>query len=137
MAKPLMMTIAVEESFFGKIYRTLDSTPGVASITIHSEGPKSNGAASPRAGQKQGGTGSVYCLILNAMIENPGIARPQLMAVAEANGKRATSVPDAITKAKKAKHVAVKGSGKSSTYTITAAGRKHFTTACQIEGKAA
>jgi hypothetical protein len=133
MAKPLQMMISVEEIAFGKVYRMLDTMPGVAAITILGEGPKTNGAA-PRGKQKQGGTGSVYCLLLGAMIETPGISRPQLITVAEANGKKGTSVPDAITKMKKAKHVAVKGSGKASTFTVTAAGKKHFETACKIEG---
>jgi hypothetical protein len=42
------MTISVEETFFGKIYRMLDTMPGVASIAIHSEGVKANGAARPK-----------------------------------------------------------------------------------------
>jgi hypothetical protein len=127
-----MMTIAVEESFFGKLYRTLDTMPGVASISIHSEGVKTlNGAA--KAVQKQGGSKSVYCLVLGTVISKPGATRADLYAAVEATGKRSTSVPDALTKLKKAKHIAIKGKGKGVTYSATPAGKKHYETACSIE----
>lgn len=135
MVKPLTMTISVEETFFGKIYRMLDTMPGVASIAIHSEGVKANGAAKPK--KKQGGTQSAHCLVLGALVKSPGITKAQLVPVLEGNGKKATTLPDTITKLKKAKHIAVKGSGKAATFTITAAGKKHFDTACEIEQGAA
>jgi predicted transcriptional regulator len=52
MPKPMTITISVEEAFFGKIYRTLDLTPGVVSISYHSESeakpkPKPNGKSRP------------------------------------------------------------------------------------------
>jgi hypothetical protein len=41
MPKPLVITIAVEEIAFGKIFRTLDGAPGVISLTFHqAESPK-------------------------------------------------------------------------------------------------
>lgn len=132
MPKPIMMTIAVEESFFGKIYRTLDTMSGVASIAIHSEGVKGNGRAAS-APQKKGGTGSVYCLVLGALCPNGPLPRSNLQAVVESAGKKASSLPDALMKAKKAKHITARGKGRDVVYTITAAGRKHFDTACQID----
>jgi hypothetical protein len=77
--KPLTMTISVEETFFGKIYRMLDTMPGVASIAIHSEGVKANGAARPK--KKQGGTQSAHCLVLGALVKSPGITKAQLVPV--------------------------------------------------------
>lgn len=37
MPKPMTITVGVEEAYFGKIYRSLDTTPGVVSLSYHSE----------------------------------------------------------------------------------------------------
>lgn len=136
MPKPIRVTVDIEESFFGKIYRTLDTMPGVAAIAIHSEGVKGNGVAKPR--QKKGGTQSVPCLLLGALIQTPGLTREQVIPILEASGKKGSSLPDALTKLKKAGHIKIKGAGKAgASYTVTAAGKKHYQTACQIEQGAA
>jgi hypothetical protein len=128
-----MMTIAVEEILFGKLYRTLDAMPGVASITIHSEGVKGNGAEPKRKKQKQGGSQSVYCLVLGALASGPA-TRDRLAPVLEEAGKKGSSLPDALTKARKAKHITVKNAGKrDAVYTLTALGKKHYKTACEVE----
>jgi hypothetical protein len=43
----MIITIAVEEIAFGKIYRLLDTMPGVVSISYHAEGPKDKAASKP------------------------------------------------------------------------------------------
>ena len=134
MPKPLKVMLEVEEAYYGKVWRTLDAMPGVVTLMPISEGVKQPGEKKQR--QKKGGTQSVYCLILGALAQ-PNVqnaARDYLVQVCEEAGKKATSVPDALMKMRKAKHVKSTGKGRDVKFTITAAGRKHFETACQIEG---
>ena len=136
MAKPLMMTIAVEEAFFGKIYRTLDNMPGVATITIHSEGVKGNGAAPPTGGrgQKRGGTQSSECVVLGALRKGPQVRSVLTEALNAAGKKGEASIAVTMRKLHTQKQVTKKGTGKNVTYTITKAGEQRYATACQIEG---
>jgi hypothetical protein len=131
MAKPLKIMIEVEEIMFGKIFRLLDSTSGVVAITPIGDGPKSPSTR----GQKKGGTQSVACLVLEALIKTPKLSREQLYPVLEGSGKRRTSLPDTLQKLKQAGEIRASGAGKGVTYRITTVGKKRYDTACAIEGK--
>lgn len=130
MPKPMKVMVEVEEIAHGRLFRLLDGMPGVVSITPVGDGPKS-GAKS--TGQKKGGAQSVPCIVLGAVISTPGINRAQLAPIVEGAGKRVTSMPDALAKLKRDKHIVAHGSGKSVTYSSTVAGKKHYKTACEIQ----
>lgn len=133
MAKPMTMSIAVEEAAFGRVFRLLDSMPGVVSINILGTGPKANGAA-PAASQKRGGSQSVPCLALGMLMESEEpLNRAALSEVLIKHGKKPSSLPDALMKMRKAKEIRTVGKGRNVTYKITPAGIKRFQTACQIE----
>jgi hypothetical protein len=130
MAKPMRIMVEVEEIAHGRVFRMLDGTPGVVSITPVGDGPKSS---RPDVAQKKGGAQSVACLILGALVKTPGISRAQLAPVLESAGKKVSSMPDALAKLRKAKHITTRGKGKTVVYSITPAGKKHFDTACEIQ----
>jgi hypothetical protein len=133
MPKPITLTIDIEEIAFGRVWRLLDTMPGVVNIKLHGEGPKSKPGGSKQP-QKKGGSQSVPCLVLGALIEaNAKIGRDPLNKVLEANGKKATSLPDAIQKLFKAKEIQRFGKGRDVTYGITVKGRKRYETACEIQ----
>ena len=126
MVKPLKMMVEIEEGAFGRVFRSLDGMPGVVSLTPIGDGPR---VAKGKVGKKGKG-GTVYCLVLRALIEaDKPVNRDALRDVLAANGKAATSLPDTLTKLKKAKHIAI----KNAMYTITPAGRKHYETSCPIQ----
>jgi hypothetical protein len=123
MPKPMQLLVDIEEIAFGRVF-----------LTIVGEGVKRNAAAvAPHHTQKRGGTSSVPCLILGALMQSPGLSRPQLEAVLEGNGKKGTSLPDALYKLRAAKEIVSKGKGKGVTYAVTGAGKKHYETACTIQ----
>lgn len=125
MPKPIKMMIEIEELAFGRVFRTLDGMPGVVAITPIGDGPK----APKGPDGKKGKGGTVYCLVLRALIEaDKAINRDSLRDVLKANGKAASSLPDTLTKLKKAKHIVV----KNAMYTITPGGRKHYDTSCPV-----
>lgn len=133
MAKPMKLMVEVEEIAHGRIFRLLDGAEGVVSITPIGDGPKSARQNSGTRGQKQGGAQSAPCLVLGALLETPGLGRRALEGVLEANGKKATSLPDTLAKLRKARELASKGAGKNVVYNITAAGKKRYETACKIQ----
>lgn len=124
MPKPMKMMIEVEEIAYGRVFRVLDTMQGVVTITPVGEGPKQAKAAA------KGKKGTVYCLVLSALIEaDKPLNRDALRDVLKANGKAASSLPDTLTKLKKAKHITI----KSAMYSVTPAGRKHYETSCPVE----
>jgi hypothetical protein len=132
MPKPMKMMVEVEEFAHGRIFRLLDGTDGVVSITPIGDGPRSQRPAGG-ARQKKGGAQSVSCLVLGALIKTPGLTREQLFPVLEGNGKKRTSLPDTLQKLKKAGEIRASGTGKRVNYKITPIGKKRFETACQIQ----
>jgi hypothetical protein len=125
MPKPMKMLVEVEEIAYGRVLRLLDGTQGVVSITSVGDGPKQ-----PKSAAKKGKSGTVYCLVLKALIDAKGaINRDALREVLKSNGKSATSLPDTLTKLKKAKHITI----AKAMYTVTPAGRKFYETSCPIE----
>lgn len=132
MAKPIRVTIDVEESFFGKIYRTLDTMPGVAAISIHSEGVKQ--ASSPGGkGQKRGGTQSAECVVLGELRKGPQLRVALTEALNAAGKKGDASIAITMRKLVEQKQATKKGVGKNVTYTITKAGQTRYETACNVE----
>jgi hypothetical protein len=71
--------------------------------------------------------------VLGSLLETPGQGRKTLAEMLEANGKRATSLPDTIAKLRRAKEIVSKGKGRDIIYVITNAGKKRYETACQIQ----
>ena len=134
MAKPMKILIEVEEIAHGRVFRILDGMEGVVSIMPVGDGPKS---ARVEAGatkvQKKGGAQSALCLVLGALIKTPGLSRFQLTEIMTGNGKSKNSLPDTIAKLKEAGEIRASGSGRDVTYKATAAGKKHFDTACRIQ----
>lgn len=123
--KPLKMMLEIEEGAFGRVFRTLDGMPGVVSMMPIGDGPKNAKAAG-----KKGKGGTVYCLVLKALIEaGKPLNRDALRDVLASNGKAASSLPDTLTKLKKAKHITI----KNAMYSLTPAGRKHYDTSCPVE----
>ena len=123
MPKPMMMTIEVEEVAFGKIFRTLDGMNGVVSIHLQGKGPRAKPNGSQAAPKHNGQT--VWRLVMNALLASKGpLSRTELAQVIQAGGKAPTSLPDALLKMRKAKHIALHGKGQ---YKITAAGIKAAT----------
>jgi hypothetical protein len=58
MPKPMIITVAVEEIAFGKIYRWLDATPGVVSLSYRVRREKQSSPTDPtsvRMASKRGG----------------------------------------------------------------------------------
>jgi hypothetical protein len=125
MPKPLKMMLEIEEAAFGRVFRALDGMPGVVAMTPIGDGPKVKGPAG-----KKGKGGTVYCIVLRALIEaDKAVNRDVLRDVLKAHGKAATSLPDALTKLQRAKHI----TNKNAMYSVTPAGRKHYETSCPIE----
>lgn len=131
MPKPIKLMLEVEEMAFGRVFRLLDGTAGVVTITPVGDGPKVKGNSGTK--QKQGGAQSVGCLVLGALLQTPGLGREQLYPVLESNGKARTSLPDTLAKLKKAGQIRASGSGRDVTYKATPAGKKRFETACTIQ----
>lgn len=124
MPKPIKMMVEIEEVAFGRVFRFLDGMPGVVTITPIGDGPKA------AKGAAKGKKGTVYCLVLSALIAaDKPLNRDALRDVLSANGKAASSLPDTLTKLKKAKHITI----KNAMYTVTPAGRKHYETSCPVE----
>lgn len=139
MAKPMGLTIQVEEGAFGRVFNVLDAMQGVISIKIEASGPKPKGAAKT-PGQKKGGAQSAPCLVLGALMKvgtkatpSKWLNREELAAVIVAGGKKATSLPDTLQKLRNAKEVVNHGTGRDVRYRITEAGVKRFKTACTIQ----
>jgi hypothetical protein len=131
----MKMLIEVEEIAYGRVFRTLDGMDGVVSITPIGDGPKSSrqNVAGATAVQKKGGAQSAPCLVLGALMITPGLSRAQLTEVIVSNGKSKNSLPDTIAKLKDAGEIRASGEGRAITYRITAAGKKRWNTACQIQ----
>lgn len=134
MAKPLIMTINVEEIAFGRVFRALDAMPGVVSIDIQAESKR--GAAAPAPAGRVGGKGTrtgaatIECIILGALGDgSEARTRDELRTAITRAGKAATSMPDALRKLKEKRHVKVAAGGK---YAITVAGKERFVEACAI-----
>jgi hypothetical protein len=126
MAKPIKLLVDIEEIAFGRVFRALDGMPGVVSLTPIGDGPR---AAKGAAGKKGKG-GTVYCLVLRTLIDaGKPVNRDTLRNVLASNGKSATSLPDALTKLAKAKHI----TNKNAMYSVTPTGRKHYDTSCPVE----
>jgi hypothetical protein len=135
MAKPIKVMIEVERIAFGDVFVSLDGMKGVVSITPIGDGPRNarQKAATGTRGQKHGGAQSAPCLVLGALLKSPGLSREQLYPVLEGNGKSRNSLPDTLTKLKKAGEIRASGSGRDVTYKATPAGKKRFQTACEIQ----
>lgn len=132
MPKPMTMTIEVEEIAFGKVFRTLDGMPGVINIRITGSGPKAMAKPNGRGtnGQRQGGTKTVPGIVLGELVKGPR-GRPDLAPALERAGKKATSLPDALQKLRKAKAIKTAGKGKGTEYTITPVGMKQYEAALE------
>jgi hypothetical protein len=127
MPKPMTMTIDVEEIAFGAVFRRLDTMPGVISINLRGSGPK----PAPSSTRRKGGSATVECLILGALVEaTKPLSRPDLVAAVTAGGKQASSMPDALVKLKRKSHIAYL---KGALYKITKAGRARYAEACAIQ----
>lgn len=126
MAKPIKITLEVEQVALGKVWTTLDGMTGVISIGLHGNGPK---PTSKKKGSKHGSSATVPCIVLGALEKKP-LGKPALIEAVVASGKAATSLPDALTKLKKEKHIVPVGDGF---YKITQAGAKRYQTACKVE----
>jgi hypothetical protein len=124
MPKPIVMIVAVEELLAGKIWRLLDSTPGVVEINIQGSGPKPNGAAVPsKANGKNNGT-PARILVLNALLSKSPQSKEALGNLLEKNGKMRSTLPSTIAVLKQKKHIAAVDDG----FKITSAGTKAATT---------
>lgn len=128
MAKLLGLSVKVEEIAFGKVWSTLDSIPGVVTITIEgsakpmpngkSNGKKSNGSSN--------GTGkTVQRLILEALLARSPLTKFELQDHIAAAGKSRLSLPDQMAKLREEKCVKLMAAGN---YSITAKGTKQATT---------
>lgn len=134
MVKPMKLMVEVEEIAYGRIFRMLDGSDGVVSILPVGEGPRSQRATGGNV-QKKGGAQSAPCIVLGALIAAGRVQldRAALRATLKVNGKSETSLPDTLTKLKKAGEIRASGSGRDVVYAITAAGRKRHETACNIQ----
>jgi hypothetical protein len=108
MPKPMMMMIECEEIAFGRVFRTLDTMPGVASIKIMGNGAKI--ATGPGKGNRTPGTR----------------AKGSLMVAAGKSPKTLHGQSHMMLKLK-----LVKKTGKG-ILAITAAGKKYLETKCNI-----
>lgn len=132
MPKPMKLVVEVEESHFGRVFRTLDNMAGVATLTIVSEGvkgPKPTGNDK----RKKGGTATVPCIILGELMRDQVRDRAWLDAAVKSAGRSPTSVPDALAKLRKAKEIKQTGPGAEGVFSITAKGKKRYETACAIQ----
>jgi hypothetical protein len=125
----MKLMVDVEEASFGRVFRILDNMPGVALITIVSEGVK-NGRAAPSPVQRRGGTNSIPCIILSELIKGQQNRESLREAISKA-GKAKSSLPDALSKLQKAKEIMSIGKGRHVKYGITPSGRTTFKTACE------
>jgi hypothetical protein len=135
MPKPMMMMIECEEIAFGRVFRTLDTMPGVASIKIMGNGAKI--ATGPGKGNRTPGTrakGSLKdgtsgrCIVLNALTDGPKSLKDinELMVAAGKSPKTLHGQSHMMLKLK-----LVKKTGKG-ILAITAAGKKYLETKCNI-----
>jgi len=126
MAKPIKITLEVEQIALGKVWTTLDGMAGVISFSLHGSGPKPTG---PK--KKPGSPVTVPYLILGALVAaKTPLTRAELMAAVEAGDRAASSTLDSITQLKKNKHIAPVSKG---VFKITSAGVKRYETACKTE----
>jgi hypothetical protein len=114
----MTITIAVEEAIFGKVYRLLDTMPGVVSLTYHAEGAKTkpNGKAkTPRGSFDISGHDALLAFLykthpaklsdLRAAFEKMGRSPnsiPSLMHALKGEGSIASS-PEGYTLTRKAR----------------------------------
>lgn len=122
MPKPIGMSIKVEEIAFGKVWSTLDTMPGVISITIEGNGPK----AKPNGKATNGNGKTVADLVLETLLAKSPQTKTQLEDYVAHGGKAKTSLPDTIARLKKGK--LIRPIGNKGQYKITAAGTKQATT---------
>jgi hypothetical protein len=127
----MQLLVDVEEIAFGHVFRMLDTTKGVARLTIVSDTVKRPGKTS---GQKKGGAQSAACLVLGALnAAKNSMSRPQLVLVLEASGKKGSTLPSTLNELWREKEILRSGDGQNVRYRITMKGRKRFQTACQIQ----
>jgi hypothetical protein len=126
MPKPIQLTILAEEFALGKIFRTLDGMEGVASISLHGTGPSRLGGEGK---VKQRGSFTTSCIILKVLTTS-NAGRELLRSAIVSGGKSPSSLQSAIDFLRKEKHIRDMPKGK---FQITAAGRKHYASACKIK----
>lgn len=133
MPKPISMTIEVEESFMGTVWRSLDGMSGVIRINIHGSGVP-NKAPTPvngRGSVKDGTT--LKCVVIQMLKKTPGITTAQMVMGAESAGKNKKSLPPLINAMLKEKLIvgkAGKGKGAKPTYSLTAKGTAYCDENC-------
>jgi hypothetical protein len=136
MPKTMFALVEIEEGSFGKIWRMLDTMPGIVTLSYKSEGVK--GQSGNKPGGKKGGAQSSECVVLDVLIrgERP-CPRQVLSAALVTAGRKASTIAgvmNALIKKKQVRVVSGRGS-KDVLYSVTPAGKKRFAEACQIETK--
>jgi hypothetical protein len=114
----MKFTVDVEEIAFGKVFRTLDAMPGVISIKIVGDGPRS---------QQQPATSGrprAAAILLQALSAAPRgqMARGDLEAVLAKNGRSKKSFPGTLFTMEKQK--LLRRSARGKIVTMTPAGAK-------------
>jgi hypothetical protein len=123
MPKPVTMTVIVEEFALGRVFRSLDGTPGVVTISLHGADPK----IAHELGQRKKSQ-TVSIVVLGALIA--GAERHQdLVSPVMAAGKSETSIYDSLYKLHKMRAI----TRKNGKFAITALGRKYYATASAEE----
>jgi hypothetical protein len=125
MPKPMMLHVAVEEAFYGKIFRALDTMPGVVSLNPVSEAHPQQAKAGKPDSIKNGSTAG--CLVLAALIKaKRPMAKAELAEAMTTGGKKAATLPSTLQSLKSKRHV-INAKGA---WQITPTGVKFFGEKC-------
>lgn len=135
MPKPMRLMVDVEEIAYGRVFRMLDGSDGVVSITPVGEGPRSqraNGGIAVR--QKKGGALSVPCVVLKTLIRaGEPMLRFDIGEALVSAGKTKNGLAPTMKDLLEKKEVTRSGAGKKTAYKVTPKGIKRFETACEIQ----
>lgn len=132
-----MMSIAVEEIAFGRVFRVLKNMSGVISLDIDGNADKAatkNPERAPRGSAIKGTSGR--CIVLGLLTQTPGITSLQMgdaMSSAGKSPKTLHSLLHLMAKEKQIKKWAPKKKGGRPTFTITATGRGYMAKNCAVE----
>lgn len=125
MAKPLRITIDVEEIAFGRVFRWLDQAPGVVRINIEGTGAKQNNdeyasqsdVAPPRTMSARD------CVLLSFKKTDDVMHRTDITKQMVANGFAASTLNGLLSSMTKTRMVTSIGAGK---YKLGVAGKKEL-----------
>lgn len=126
MAKPMVIIVHVEEIAFGKVWRMLDTMPGVAKLELRSESAAPKKATNPngdhRATWRQPGGFNLRETLLK-LLAKKSLHATEIRELATKNGRSAGGANSATTNLAKRKLIKTDRKGN---WSITRAGKNYL-----------